>query len=219
MTQLADDPTAVSILAAVPCYPVPAIGRSPAIDTLRATRVGHGFVIGNDGVMLILRRPWLILDLPVTPPIPAYLPYGSIGATRAELRCGLIPRVHLDAIRERFRASLPDEAAAFILWNEDRRTFCVEFPTVIEASPSRLVYQTPVPPPGWHVVCDVHSHGRLRSYFSPTDDADDAHATKVAIVIGRLDDPAGPDMTARLCAAGMFITLPRSPFAETDHGD
>lgn len=219
MTPLADDPTAAAVLTAMPCYPVPATGRSPAIDALRAARCGQGFVIGKDGVMLILRRPWLTLDLPVTPAIPAYLPYGSIGATRAELRCGLIPRVHFDAIRDHFLASLPDEAAAFILWNEDMRTFRVEFPTVIEASPSRLVYNTPVPPPGWHVVCDVHSHGRLRSYFSPTDDADDAHATKIAMVVGRLDDPAGPDMAARLCAAGMFIALPRSPLAETDHGD
>ena len=34
---LADDPTAAAVLAAVPCYPVPLSGRSPAIDALRAS--------------------------------------------------------------------------------------------------------------------------------------------------------------------------------------
>ncbi len=62
MTLLADDPTAAAVLSAVPCYPVPPRGRSPALDALRAARAGHGLAIGNDGVMLILRRAWLALD-------------------------------------------------------------------------------------------------------------------------------------------------------------
>jgi hypothetical protein len=49
---------------------------------LRAARAGQGLTIGSDGVMLILRRPWLALDVPVTSPIAAYLPYGSIGVSR-----------------------------------------------------------------------------------------------------------------------------------------
>ena len=78
--------------------------------------VGHRRVlIGHDGVMLILRRPWLALDLPVTPPILAHLPYGSTGPMKAELRCGLIPHAHLKAIMDHFRATLPDEAAAFVI--------------------------------------------------------------------------------------------------------
>ncbi|MDJ0276303.1 PRTRC system protein A [Sphingomonas sp. 2R-10] len=213
MTMLADDPTAAAVLAAVPCHPVPPTERSPAIDALRDARAGHGFAIGHDGVMLILRRPWLALDLPVTPPVRAWLPYGSVGPAKADLRCGLIPHALLAAIGDHFRAALPDEAAAFVLWNEQTRAFVVEFPVIDAASPSRLVYRTPVPAPGWHLVCDVHSHGHARAFFSATDDVDDAHATKVAIVLGRLDDPAGPTMAARLCAGGMFITLPRSPFA------
>lgn len=213
MTMLADDPTAVSVLAAVPCYPVPPTGRSPAIDTLRAAATGHGFVVGQDGVMLILRRPWLALDAPVTTPVAAHLPYGSVGAPRVELRCGLIPGVHLAAVLDHFRAALPDEAAAFILWSEATRDFSVHFPTIDEATPSHLVYRPPVVPPGCHLICDIHSHGQLRAYFSPTDDADDAHATKVAVVVGRIADPAGPDMVSRLCAGGMFLPLPRSPFA------
>jgi PRTRC genetic system protein A len=213
MTRLADDPTAAAILDAIPCYPVPPSGRSSALDTLRTARAGHGLAVGNDGVMLILRRPWLALDVPVTPPIATYVPYGSAGEPRADLRCGLIPRQHLDHILAHFRAELPNEAAAFILWNEATREFAVNFPAIDEATPSRLVYRTPILTPEWHMVCDIHSHGSGPAYFSATDDVDDAHATKISLVIGRLDQPDGPMMASRLCASGMFLAVPRNPFS------
>jgi PRTRC genetic system protein A len=213
MTVLADDPTAAAVLAHMPCYPVPPSGGSPAIAALRAARAGQGLVVGRDGVMLILRRAWLELDVPVTPPIAGHLPYGSIGNPRAELRCGLIPRRHLEEILGHFRAALPNEAAAFVIWDEVSREFCVHYPGIDEASPSRLVYRTPVLPPGQHLVCDLHSHGTGPAFFSGTDNADDAHATRIALVIGRLGHADGPVTVSRLCAAGLFLPLPRSPFA------
>lgn len=217
MTMLANDPTAAALLADVPCYPVPLQGQSPAIDALRAARAGHGLAIGKDGVMLILRRPWLAVDVPVTPPIATHLPYGDAGAPRAELRCGLVPHAHLEAILDFLRAALPNEAAAFVLWNEATREFAVEFPVIDEATPSRLVYRPPVLPPDWHMVCDIHSHGTGPAFFSATDNADDAHATKISLVFGRLGDPDGPTRASRLCAGGMFLPLARSPFAGDHH--
>lgn len=210
---LADDPTAAALLAAMPCYPVPSTGRSPALDALRTAQVGHGLAVGRDGVMLILRRPWLALDVPITSPIAAYLPYGGIGEPRAELRCGLIPREHLGRILEHFRDCLPNEAAGFILWHESTRAFALHLPTIEEATPSRLVYRPPILEPDWHIVCDIHSHGRGHAYFSATDNRDDSHATKISLVIGRFEDPAGPVMASRLCAGGMFLPMPRSPFS------
>jgi len=213
MEALADDPTAAAILATIPCYPVPPTGRSPGIDALRAARAGHGLAIGQDGVMLVLRRPWLALDARLATPLPAYLPFGSVGRPGAILRCGLIPAELLDRIVDHFAAALPNEAAAFVIWNEETRVFAVEFPDIGEATPSRLVYRPPVLAPGWHIVCDVHSHGNGRAYFSSTDDADDAHSTKIAVVIGQLAHEGGPELVGRICAGGMFIMMPRSPFA------
>ncbi|MAC57628.1 MAG: PRTRC system protein A [Novosphingobium sp.] len=213
MTMLADDPTAAALLDAVPCYPVPSMGRSPGLDALRSSRAGHGVAVGSDGAMLILRRPWLALDAPLAPPFAAHLPYGNIGDPKAELRCGRVPGEHLAAVLDHFRAALPNEAAAFILWNEATAEFAVHFPQIDEATPTRLVYRPPACEPGWHVVCDMHSHGRGPAYFSATDDVDDAHATKISLVVGRLDHPAGPVMAARLCAGGMFLAVPRSPFS------
>jgi len=217
MNMLADDPTAAALLEAVPFYPVPPTGRSPALDAVRSARTGQCFCIGKDGVGLIVRRAWLELDVPVTSPIAAYLPYGSIGPARADLRCGLIPRALLDRIMEHFRAALPNEAAAFIVWDEDNRAFDLHFPEVDEATPSRLIYQTPALTPNRHLVCDLHSHARGPAFFSATDDADDAHTTKIALVMGRIGDPDGPSVVSRLCAGGMFLPMPRSPFSGGDH--
>lgn len=210
---MSGDPTAAAILAAFPCYPVPPSGRSAELEALRDARTSHGLAIGRDGVMLILRRPWLVLDMAVTSPVTAYIPFGSAGSPRAELRCGLIPREHYDAILDHFLSALPNEAGAFILWNEESGKFAIEFPLIEAASPSRLVYRPPVVEPGWHLVCDIHSHGRGAAFFSATDDADDAHSTKLALVLGRLGQSDGPEMAMRLCAGGMFMPLSRSPFA------
>jgi PRTRC genetic system protein A len=217
MTVLADDPTAAAVLAAVPCYPVPPSGRSPAIDALRSARAGHGLAIGRNGVMLILRRPWLELDVPVASSMGAYLPYGNIGAPRADLRCGLAPGKLLHQIMEHFVAALPNEAAAFVIWDEATRAFSIDFPAIDDATPSRLVYRTPRLGPDQHIVCDIHSHGSGPAFFSATDDADDVHATKIAIVLGRIDRPYGPVTESRICAAGMFLPMPRSPFTGGDH--
>jgi PRTRC genetic system protein A len=213
MTILADDPTVAAIFDAVPCYPVPWEGRSPAIDALRAAPNGRGVAVGRDGVMLIMRRPWLEADVLVTAAMDAPIPYGSVGAPHAALRCGLIPRAHLETIIDHFRAALPNEAAAFVIWNEETGAFTVEFPDVDETTTSRIVFRYPKPALGSHMVCDIHSHGRGAAFFSATDDDDDAHWTKISIVIGRLDNPAGPTMVSRLCVSGLFLPLPRSPFA------
>lgn len=209
-----NDPTDQAVLDAVRCYPVPPSGRSIEIDALRAQRAGHGFIVGHDGLMLILNRPWLGLDAVVTSAPECHLPYGSIGEERMVLTCGLIPHHLLEQVVEHFSAALPNEAAAFILWSEATGEFRVEFPQIDEATPSRLVYRTPHPETGAHVICDLHSHGTAGAFFSSTDDADDAHSTKIAIVVGSFGRAEGPAYVARLCAGGMFIPLPRMPFAE-----
>lgn len=58
-----------------------------------------------------------------------------------------------------------------------------------------------------HMVMDLHSHGLTEAFFSRTDNKDDRGATKIAGVIGNLDKP---EVTAsfRLCANGMFVSLP-----------
>lgn len=211
---VASDPTAAAVLDAVPCYPVPPMGGSPAIDALRTARTGHGFIVGADGMMLILRRPWLELDYRVTEGPECHAPYGGVGPDALHFRCGSIPVGLFEAALRQFTDALPNEAAAFILWNEQTRTFWIRYPEIDAATPSRLAYRPPVLAQGWHLVCDLHSHGAGPAFFSATDNADDAHSTKIAIVAGSLGRDDGPTFAARLCAGGMFLELPGLPFEE-----
>lgn len=103
-----------------------------------------------------------------------------------------------------------------MIWNEATGEFAVEYPAIDEATPSRLVYRTPSLAAGWHVVADIHSHGRGAAFFSGTDNADDAHATKLSLVIGLLGHPDGHAVASRLCAGGMFLPVPRSIFSGGD---
>lgn len=212
------DPTDTAIIAAVPCYPVPPSGLSPAIDALRSAREGHGILIGHDGVMLIVRRAWLELDQFISPALPVHLPYGSAGPDRCSLRCGLVPGHILEAVNDHFERSAPNEAAAFVTWDENNRTFDLILPDIVEATPSRLVYRPPVLKIGEHLIADIHSHGAGRAFFSSTDDIDDAHSTKIAIVLGG----HGTDKhtaAIRLCASGTYIPMPYLPFEKPANVD
>lgn len=209
---ISEDPLDLAVLSAVPLIPVPPSGRSPAIDALRSAREGHGLIIGRDGPMLIMRRAWLELDMTLSEDFGIHLPYGSIGHDRLSLRCGYIPGVFLQEIVRLFRAALPNETAIFVIWNEETGTFSLREPEILEASPASLSYRPPVLAPNEHLIVDAHSHGRMKAFFSGTDDKDDQHTTKIAMVIGELGDMAVPSIRFRLCACGHFLPLAYSPF-------
>lgn len=208
--------TDAAVLDAAPCYPVPPSGISPAIAVLRAARESRGLLVGRDGLMLVLRRPWLALDQHITAALPVHMPYGEAGADQCTLRCGLIPAYVLKAINDHFARAAPNEAAAFVTWNEKTGAFDLILPDVLEATPTRLVYRPPVLAPGEHLVVDAHSHGFGSAYFSSTDDADDIHATKIAIVLGGYGSD-NPSIAMRLCASGAYIPLPALPFERPGH--
>lgn len=55
------------------------------------------------------------------------------------------------------------------------------------------------------VICDLHSHGNMRAFFSRTDD-DDEQATKAYVVIGKLDTE--PEIRLRVGVYGYWHPLP-----------
>ena len=54
-------------------------------------------------------------------------------------------------------------------------------------------------------ICDLHSHGNMRAFFSQTDNADEQGARLYA-VIGRLDSE--PEMLLRVGVYGYWLALP-----------
>lgn len=210
----AADPTALALLAERPVLVAPASGVSPAIAALEARQSGHGYVIGRDGMFLVLNRPWLRLRALVADPALSGEPYGLAGPRALDILCGLIPRdIALEATAH-FRAALPDEAGGFVLWDARSGAFRFEASRALEATPNRLVYAIPTPRPGEHVIADIHSHGAAPAFWSPTDDADDVHHTRLSLVFGSFS-PQAPEgrFVARLCAAGRMFKIRHSPFA------
>lgn len=216
MPDLCDNPLDAALMDSVPLLPVPRSGRSPAIADLAARRAATGFVIGHDGVHLMVRRPWLDALLPVSHPLPIANAYGAAGPGRLELTCGLIPGHLLDAAHDQFLAAIPNEDGAFILWNEHTRAFRLVPAEVLDASPSRLRYTPCHPGPGEHLVADIHSHGAMRPFWSVTDDEDDSHRTVLSLVFGLLGQPDLPArFIARLCTPALLRPLNTSPATAT----
>jgi len=55
------------------------------------------------------------------------------------------------------------------------------------------------------IICDLHSHGNMRAFFSQTDNADEQGA-RLYTVIGRLDSE--PEMRLRVGLYGYWLALP-----------
>lgn len=216
-TPLFHTPEDADLMNALPVLPVPASGSSPAIEALKAQKSANGFLIGYDGVHAFIRRPWITALLALTRPLPINRLYGKAGPADINLHCKIIPGQMLENIVSTFREALPNEAGAFIIWNEETRTFRTAYPKVISSTPSRLSY-TPVELHAHeHLVADIHSHGISGPFWSTTDDADDAHQTALSIVVGNLSkDSLTGSYIARLCSRGVYFPLSKSPFSATD---
>ena len=62
-------------------------------------------------------------------------------------------------------------------------------------------------------VADIHSHNSMRAFFSGIDDKDEL-ATRVYMVVGRLDQPT-PEISARISNGGRFLPIDPSLVVET----
>ena len=170
---------------------------------------GERLLVASNGVFLEIGRPWvrLVRRLALfawgTP-----VPYGEV-AEQTELLCGSVPAELVVEFARMARAALPNEAGAWIVWDAVTGLFrLVPLPS-LSHGPGHLHYERPHLRDGEWLVVDCHSHGQSRAYFSTTDDRDDQHDVKLALVLGNCDGV--PSMTLRLCAKGRFETADALP--------
>lgn len=186
------------ILQHAPLLPVPRYGELPELgqNSLR-------YLVAESGVFLELRRPWLHLLWPIQPPHDYKLPYGTVEEfTDYAFDEEAIERIKRMFLVDAARA-MPDECAAWAVWNDrDRR---LEYRALIadSASPGGVTFHRPRLEEHESLAIDLHSHGVMSAFFSGTDDEDDFGSVKIAIVAGTLDKE--PTFGVRLCALGMFI--------------
>ncbi|QGZ67004.1 PRTRC system protein A [Paraburkholderia acidisoli] len=170
---------------------------------------GERLLIASNGVFLEISRPWVRLvrrlsSFDWATPVP----YGE-AAERTDLMCGSVPADLVVQFADMARAALPNEAGAWIVWDAATGRFrLVPLPS-LSHGPDHLRYERPELRAGESLVVDCHSHGHGSAYFSSTDDRDDQHDVKFALVLGNCD--CTPTVALRLCAKGRFEQAPAIP--------
>ena len=107
------DPRDLALQQTCPTLVVPKYGELEPMSDF-----GHRMLVASDGLWLEVLRPWLHLQVPIAEQEAFALPFGPL-TVKMELTFGRVP----PALRERFladaKAALPDEHAAWLVWDEN----------------------------------------------------------------------------------------------------
>ncbi len=124
----------------------------------------------------------------------------------------LVPMELLAQIISFFRCCMtgPEEfeALAHIFWDKQEEKFVAHIPKqrVTKAHIDADLTQEDLPEDRYLHYIDIHSHNSMEAKFSRVDDEDE-RATRIYIVVGRLDK-FFPDITVRMSCGGSYLTLP-----------
>ena len=184
--------------------------REPLEDCpMRKTRL----LMAQDGLYIETRQPWghyrkLLWES------PRHLPYGTleeVDTFSAALRESH-QIIFQDLIDEAAKlADQKKEWAGFIVWSETEGFHYLPLELTVLTG-IKAKYVIPQLQEGTYLVCDVHSHHKMRPFFSDEDNADDQSRVKIACVIGKYDPSEETPFTAvfRYCIQGFFF----NPFEE-----
>lgn len=195
------DPRDRIIAEHAPLVPVPRYSMLPDLAP-----IAHRYLAAEDGLWLEVRRPWLHTAWQIAESAIA-LPYGAAPALDPQKRYafGELAIVHLvDSFLVTARQALPNEAAAWGIWNDRTRALEYRPCIAIDAGPAGIKLERPRLGEDEHFAVDIHSHGAMPAFFSATDDADDDGEVKLSMVLGRVDTDK-PQVRIRLCLMGLFI--------------
>lgn len=178
--------------------------------------VGHRFLATAEGLFIEVRRPWLHFIQPIAPlqenaPRP---PYGTVDK-KVELafqRLGVVFPLIRQFV-EAARMALPNEHAAWIVWNAHTGDLAYRDVGIQQAGPGAIRFERPALADHESLAIDIHSHGAGQAFFSPTDNADDAGEVKIACVVGDLAEGKTPSIMFRICVLGMTIPVNVPPGA------
>ncbi|OLL27197.1 hypothetical protein BTH42_34100 [Burkholderia sp. SRS-W-2-2016] len=189
-------------------FPTVMVPRNEAVAEMQTA--GERLLVAENGVFLELRRPWLSLVRQIAEfTVPTAIPYGRVTpATR--LLCETIPAHLVGAFAGMARKAHPMETGAWIVWSPSTQAFRLAPVGIVTHTGGSLKYQPPALVGDEVLVMDCHSHGSHPAYFSSTDNDDDRHDVKFALVIGNCDR-SNPSIAVRLCAKGIFEETERAP--------
>ncbi|APA90404.1 PRTRC system protein A (plasmid) [Paraburkholderia sprentiae WSM5005] len=189
-------------------FPTVMVPRNETVAEMDAP--GERLLVAENGVFLEIRRPWLSLVRQIAGfTVRTAIPYGRVTPS-TRLLCNTIPADLGGVFAGMAREVHPLETGAWIVWSPSTRAFRLAPVGIVTHTGGSLKYQPPALAGDEVLVMDCHSHGRHPAYFSSTDNDDDRHDVKMALVIGNCDR-ATPSIAVRLCAKGIFEETERAP--------
>ena len=165
---------------------------------------GERIVIAANGTFLEVRRSWARFVRKVGE-INTVVPFGNLEESTTYFATNLPRELFFEFIRWA-RDDSHVEIGGNIVWNEMTKQFRLVRSGTVHGTSSRLDYEIPNLDPHEQIVVDCHSHSTGRAFFSRTDNDDDAHAVKMAFVVGHCNLP-NPSVKMRLCIRGQFTDL------------
>jgi len=172
----------------------------PAYDAL-----AYQYILAGNGVFVRAETHFFTALLPVTACTVRGLP-----PLRPQFHL-LVPRIPtclLDAVlADARRARRPDNGLNEVLYqfHHHGRAVQVKKPAQQATPTSVTTSVTTAVADAASIICDLHSHGNMRAFFSQTDNADEQGARLYA-VIGKLDSE--PEMRLRVGVYGYWQPLP-----------
>lgn len=203
-------PLDVALFDSAPTVAVPKHAQFVALQ-----EVGHRFLMTAEGVFLEVRRPWLHIIQRLNwssgtngsgaGPTP---PYGTV-AEKVEFAFGRLGAAlpQLQAFAAEARTALPNEYAAWIVWDSEKQQLQYRALHATSATPGSITFDRPALAEHESLAIDLHSHAHGPAFFSATDDADDAGEVKVSATFGGLGEGDTPSAVFRLCVLGLYIPL------------
>lgn len=189
-----------ALQASCPVVIAPRFGALPDMDR------GQRLVVAADGLFVQIKLDWLDCIRCLTPQgLGLPLPYGAV-EERLRFSFGVLPIRLIERFIEEGRRSLPNEAAAALIYSRTSGQLRLASCEPVRCTPTRIDYRAPAMAADETLAVDLHTHGRLAAFWSDEDDRDD-QGIKIAGVFGRLHEPR-PEACFRLVINGRYWPIP-----------
>lgn len=189
----------LALQASCPVLAAPRFGELPPMDN------GQRILIAANGLFVQVKLDWLDCIQRLAPATGFPLPYGEV-QERMAFAFGRLPIALIEQFVAQARERLPDETAGALIYSRASGGLRLVVHPPLSASPGHVRYGVSSLAAGETLAVDLHTHGRLPAFWSPTDDVDDT-GIKIAGVFGDLHRPQ-PTAAFRLALNGTFRALP-----------
>lgn len=175
------------------------IHRSPPLPTNDA--LAYQYILAGNGVFIRAETHLLTVCLPVAACAVRGL---ARLETTFQLRVPRFPASLLDRVlADARRARRPDGELNEVLYQFHHHSHMVQIKKPRQRTTCTTVTAAADNDPT--ILCDLHSHGNMAAFFSPTDNADE-QGIRLYGVMGRLDTT--PELRLRVGVYGYWLPLP-----------